>query len=340
MDWLAAVSGWAKLDRPAGGEESVRRALTAQLCSEAVRWQTDPAGNLLLCSGPGEMPVALVAGMDEPGVSVTAYDDDGFGRLGPRGALTPASLVGARLRFADGSHGVIGLEPSDSGESKPTWDRLYLDLGHTRRQAAEAALPLGSAGVLDAEVRVLGSGQLCGRALGTAAALAVIVAALRDARGPWGAVFVAQSQLGGRGIPAAFDRQPAEMLIGVGPAAATDTPKARGAVVRLGGGPVLIVQDRDVVAAPAACMALREAASRAGVALQVASGDPGSHPVGVAARTGLGAAAAILGFPLRYAGTPAEVCAVEDLASTAAVLAALIDDRGQGEARERSSAVR
>jgi len=324
MDMLAEVIRFAAMDAPAGQEYQAAYALEDALRPSAQRWSADPCGNILLGRGVAPALWAMVAAMDEPGIAVAAYEQQGFARVTPRGTWDVHSLVGTRWRFG-GHRGVVGLEPSEDPDAKATWDRLYLDLGYLGRQSAEAAIPLGTAGVPDTDVHRMGDGLICGKALGRAASLAIMGEVLRRSAGPCAAVLVAQSHLGGRGIPAAFGRQPAQQLIGIGPAAATDTPAHhRTLQARVGGGPVLVLQDREMVASPAVVAALRKAAQDAGIPMQVTAADPGSHPVGLAGRAGLGAAVALLGFPVRHAGTPAEVCSLGDLEAVAAILVVLL----------------
>ncbi len=327
MDELAALAmELSDLAGPAGDEEEVRQALLRWVSGIRVRFAVDAAGNLTMLYTPEgvEPRTVLVAALDEVGVIVPTIDRRGFARLAPLGAVGAASLVGSRLRLTAGGQGVVGCIP---GDGLPSFERLFLDLGMHGRAATEAAVPLGSRAVWDCTATRLPGGQLSGKALGTRAGCAVAVDLLRRLGGSdhsLAVVFCAQTELGYHTVEAALRWPNTEIVLGVGPALASDTPKAVGSDIRLGQGPVLVESDRGLVSSLRGRTELRLAAQRAGVELQVTAADPGTSPAAAALGAGHGIPAAALGIPCRYRRTPSEVCAAEDLTAAARVLEALV----------------
>lgn len=293
-------------------------------------------------AGPaaGAVRLLLLVPMDEPGVVVTHLDARGRAWVAALGALPASAWLGRPVRLASGQRAVVARR--SGGEGPPAFDELYLDFGFRRRSEAQGCICVGEAAVADVPTRPLAGGVVCGRALGTRAACAAALLALGRAAGctaPAAAVtvaFLAQSEVGQRGVRPAVARHPAQLIVSLGAAAAGEAPGAQGARVRLGGGPVLVVQDRGLIASAPALDALGGAAACAGVRLQVAVADPGTTAAGPALVAAAGVPAGALGVPLRYRHSGAELCDPRDVDGAAAVVARLL--RGSPAGRPRSDA--
>ncbi len=315
-DIARLVADLSNLPGAPGREDAVRSHLgaVAAVLGTPVEMEVDALGNLLLHRpGPGRR-LLLLAAMDEPALVVTHVDPDGWVWVGPAG--TPdLERLGRRVRFADGTRAVLARRPPGEGHG-----RWYLDAG-----GAAPPTAVGAMAVADLNAEILPGGALAGKALGARGACAALLAALEHAHpgADLHAAFVSCALLDHRTVPSLVRRADPEMVVSVSGVAATDTPGATGADVRLGGGAVLVVSDRGLVASLAALDALAAAADRAGVRPQVAVADPGTTAAGPALRAGGGAPAGAIGFPLRHAGSPAEVCLPRDIEACAAVLAAL-----------------
>ena len=77
----------------------------------------------------GTRRVMLAAHMDEIGVVVTHVDQRGFLRFGSVGGVRPLPLLGGRVRFSDGTVGVIGLEKLEDGSKIPPLEKFFIDVG-------------------------------------------------------------------------------------------------------------------------------------------------------------------------------------------------------------------
>ncbi|MGB2965154.1 MAG: hypothetical protein WBB69_14330 [Anaerolineales bacterium] len=59
--------------------------------------------------------------MDEIGVAVKFMDDQGFARFAPIGGIPPVGLIGSRVRFTNGTIGVIYAFPVDTFTPLMKW---------------------------------------------------------------------------------------------------------------------------------------------------------------------------------------------------------------------------
>ena len=97
---------------PSGVEERIRDVIRAEVEPLADELRVDPLGSLVVRKGGNGKGrrIALAAHMDEIGVMVSYVDEKGFARFTRIGGVYPLTCVGARVAFADGTVGVIGVE--------------------------------------------------------------------------------------------------------------------------------------------------------------------------------------------------------------------------------------
>ena len=115
---------------PSGHESAVRELIISEL-PRGMEARTDPLGSLIVHrkGGAGGRRIMLAAHMDEIGIVVTHIDQKGFVRFGGVGGVRLLPLAGARVRFANGAIGVIGLEKVDDAWRIPAMDKFYIDVG-------------------------------------------------------------------------------------------------------------------------------------------------------------------------------------------------------------------
>src|SRR5689334_4021380 len=76
----------------------------------------------------------IAAHMDEIGLIVSHVDENGFVRFSPIGGVFRRYVVGGRVRFLNGTQGVIGFDRLDNVNELPTLDKVYIDVGATSRK--------------------------------------------------------------------------------------------------------------------------------------------------------------------------------------------------------------
>ena len=86
--------------------------------------KVDALGNLIVRKGSktaNGLRIMLSAHMDEIGLIATHVDENGFVRFTTIGGVRPHNLPGGRVRFLNGTRGVIGAERTES-----PYQRLHL----------------------------------------------------------------------------------------------------------------------------------------------------------------------------------------------------------------------
>ena len=100
------VEAWG----PSGYEHQVRRLIQEEVADLVDEMRVDALGNLICRVGSGGKKVMVSAHMDEIGVmAMFAEPESGYLRFDPIGGLLHSTLAGNRVRFEDGTTGVIGV---------------------------------------------------------------------------------------------------------------------------------------------------------------------------------------------------------------------------------------
>jgi putative aminopeptidase FrvX len=303
------------------GREAGVRALLMRALAGVGRRETDALGNLHV-HVPGRGPKLLIAAhMDAPGVIVTRTEASGLARLTQLGGPAAPDLVGASVRFEDGTRAVVGCDrPKDGKEIEA--DALFLHAGLSPA-AAKKRLPVGAVGGLDGGAERLGD-VWCGVNLDDRAGCAAVAAAAlhpgRPVRYDLHIVFTAQSEVGARGAATgAFGIEP-DLAVAVDVAYAGDGAGA----VATGAGPCIGILELGYVPHPAALDLARRAARQARVKPQyLVREDSGSDARTIrASRSGV--PTVVLAIPARQTGSPRLLVHRKDIEQTTLLLQRLL----------------
>ena len=190
----------------------------------------------------------LAAHMDEIGIVVSHIDEKGFLRFSNIGGLRPLNLNGSRVRFADGTVGVIGLEKLEEPGKVPGLERFYLDIG--ARDKASVGVKVGDTACFFRPFEEVG-GRLVSKAMDDRVGCAVLLQVLRDLESsPHDVhfVFTVQEEVGLRGATTSGFGVDPEIALAVDVTDTGDTPECSPMAMHLGKGPAIKVRDSGMLA--------------------------------------------------------------------------------------------
>ena len=135
-----------KVFGPSGNEERIRAKIIDEIRPYADSITVDKLGNLIATkTGPGEK-LMLAAHMDEIGVIITNADEKGFLRFSNVGGVSPFTLIGQRVFFANGTTGVFGMENIDDIKDLKI-NKMFIDIGAKSKEKALEKINIGEMGV-------------------------------------------------------------------------------------------------------------------------------------------------------------------------------------------------
>ncbi|MCD8357153.1 MAG: M20/M25/M40 family metallo-hydrolase [Clostridia bacterium] len=315
---------------PSGRENGIAEVLT-ELAANTIHdigdWDhhTDALNNLIYHRAGTGKKILLAAHMDSIGIVVTHIDENGFARFAQVGGLMIGDLIDRRVRFQNGTRGVISFEEK-TPYAKLSFDNLFLDIGAANREQAEKYIQVGDFAVFDGEPFQQGD-IICGPYLDNRIGCLTLIGVMAElAKADYDAdlyvAFTAQEEVGLRGAQtAAFAVQP-DYAIAVDVTDTGDMPERKYPMaVKLGAGPAIKIMDRSVICDTDVKKALYAAAEKCSIPVQREIMEFGGTDTGVIQRTAGGVRAGAVSIPTRYIHSPSEMASISDIENAIKLIA-------------------
>jgi putative aminopeptidase FrvX len=316
------------------GAEGPVRDLVRALLPTWAESETDSAGNLWVRVGHGEPLVVIVAHLDEIGFQVASIRADGRLELRARGGFF-GSLYEAQQALVHGDRGdVPGIFlPRDSGAAAHHQPSVLIaDVGAASPQAVAAlGVRVGSTVTMPKHFERLAGTRATGRSFDDRVGCTALLVALRHLdrstlRHEVLFLFSVREEVGLEGATAAAAAlgTTVRRVHGIDTFVSADSPLELQtfAVAPLGAGAVARALDNSSITPPADVDSLVALARARGIRLQVGTTNGGNDG---SAFGPYGAADVAIGWPLRYAHSPAEVADLRDVASLADLVRAIAE---------------
>ena len=314
MDTLKILEKMTQINSPSGNESEIRSFITEEIKKYCDEIYSDVMGNLIAHKKGGGKRIMFAAHMDEIGIIATAIDEKGFIRFSSVGGLNLRNLVNLRVRFTNGTEGVIGAQ-EEAFKDKPSLDKLYIDIGEDNKKETEKKVSIGDT------ASFVGGFVKCGdkvvsKALDNRAGCAVLMAGLseiEESANDLYFVFTTQEEVGLRGAKtAAFDIQP-DIAVAVDVTDTGDTPDAPTMAVELGKGAAIKVMDRSVMCDADVRVKMIETAKKNKIPYQLEIMTDGGTDAGAIHLTRAGVKTGGISVPTRYIHSPSEMASVSDI---------------------------
>jgi endoglucanase len=268
----------------------------------------------------------LAAHIDEIGVMVTHIDDNGYARFTNIGGVNRSNLLGGRVRFLDGTLGVIGAEKLSNTKRVPNLSELFLDLGAARREDCPVAV--GNVGVFERPFIEIGD-RWVSKAMDDRIGVAVLIEALRqleDTPHTLHFVFSVQEEVGVRGATTAAYQLDPDIGLAVDVTRTGDTPKGIKMEVSLGDGPAIKVRDSGMLSDPRVVDWMVRTAQGAHIPYQMEILERGGTDARAIQLTRAGVPAGCLSIPCRYIHSPSEMVDRNDVQNAVQLLLKLLSN--------------
>ena len=315
---------------PSGFEKKIREVIRSKVESHADEVQVDALGNLIAIKGQlkeGGKKIMLAAHMDEIGIIATHIDESGFIRFTTIGGVRRNTCIGSRVRFLNGTQGVIGYEALDDPNKLPTFNQMYIDVGANNRSGCPVRV--GDVAAFDRSFSAYGE-RLVSKAMDDRIGVAVLIETLRLFRSSPNQVFFVfsvQEEVGLRGATtAAFGLDP-DIGIAVDVTRSGDTPKGIKMDVALGSGPAIKVRDSGMLSDPRVVDWMVKTAEKSGYPYQLEVLEGGTTDARAIQLTRAGVPAGCVSIPCRYVHAPSEMVDFNDVQYAVKLLLALVNQK-------------
>ena len=122
---------------PSGYETAICKVIREEIKSLSDEIHLDALGNLIARKGSKSkngLKIMLAGHMDEIGLMATHIDENGFIRFTSLGGIRLTALTGGRVRFMDGTPGVISSDRLTDLTKAPTLEQCFIDVGASSRK--------------------------------------------------------------------------------------------------------------------------------------------------------------------------------------------------------------
>jgi endoglucanase len=314
---------------PSGYESKIREVIRGEVEGFADEIQVDAMGNLIIKKGEkkeGGLRVMLSAHIDEIGVMVTHVDKNGFARFTTIGGVRPHTCYGSRVRFMNGSAGVIGGERLENANHVHTIESMYIDLGASNPE--DCPVKVGDVAAFDRPFEDLGN-RVISKAMDDRVCAAILIETLKLVKNsPHELFFVfsTQEEVGLRGATTAAYAIDPSLGIAVDVTMSGDTPRGIKMDVSLGKGPAIKVKDGGMLADPRLVDAMVQCAKKQKIPYQLEVLLGGTTDAKAMQISRAGMPAGCVSVPTRYVHTPSEMVDINDVNNAVKLLSALISE--------------
>ena len=312
---------------PSGYEDAIRNVIREEIKGLADEIRMDALGSLIARKGRlgrNGKRIMLAAHMDEIGLIVTHVDEKGFVRFSNVGGVFGRYVPSGRVRFMNGTAGVVGSEFSSDIREIPPLDKMFIDVGAAGRE--ECPVKVGDVAAFERPFLDLGK-RVVAKSLDDRAGVAALIETMRRLKsGPNEVyfVFTVQEEVGTRGAgPAAYGIDP-DVAIAVDVTSTGDTPMGRRMEMALGKGAAIKIKDAGMLCDPRLVAWMVRTAEKSRIPYQREVLIAGSTDARAMQVTGAGIPAGSVGIPVRYVHSPSEMIDMNDLENCVRLLTALL----------------
>ena len=314
---------------PSGYEDSVREIVRAEVEPLADEIKVDVLGNLIARKRPSKHPngtkkIMVAAHMDEIGLIASHVDENGFIRFSPIGGVFRRYVLGGRVRFLNGTQGVIGFDRLDNINELPTLDKVYIDVGATGKK--DCPVKIGDMAAFERPFTELGR-RLVAKSMDDRVGVLVAIETLRALKStPHDVyfVFTTQEEVGTRGAATSAYGVDPDVGIAIDVTPTGDTPNALKMEMALGKGPCIKIQDPGMIADPRVVEWMILAAEKAKLPYQREVLLIGATDARAIQLTRAGVPSGCISIPVRYVHSPSEMVDYSDVQNSVKLLTAVL----------------
>ena len=314
---------------PSGYEDKVRELVHKEVRSLADDVRVDALGNLIVHKHPSKATndskkIMIAAHMDEIGVIVSHVDEHGFVRFSPIGGVFRKYILGGRVRFLNGTPGVIGFDRLENVNELPEADKVYIDVGATSRK--DCPVKIGDIAAFDRPYIELGN-RLVAKSMDNRVGVLIAIETLRGLKSsPHDVyfVFTTQEEVGVRGAATSAYGVDPDIGIALDVTPSGDTPNALRMEMTLGKGPCIKIQDVDMIADPRLVNWMIHAAEKNKIPYQREVLLIGWTDAKAIQKTRAGVPASAISVPVRYVHSPSEMVDFSDVLNAIKLLLAVL----------------
>ena len=314
---------------PSGYESAIREVILAEVKPFADEIRVDQLGNLIVRKGKAAKngrKIMIAAHMDEIGLVASHIDPRGFVRFTNIGGVRPFHLMGGRVRFANGTPGIIYAEPLDKPTDAPALDKCFIDVGATNDK--NHPIKVGDVAAFERPFMAMGD-RLVAKSMDDRIGCAVAIESLKKLKASPHEVyfvFTVQEEVGLRGAgPSAYGIEP-DLGFSIDVTGWGDTPGMKNVELALGKGPAIKIKDGGMLADPRIVQWMIKTAERNRIPYQREILLGGTTDATAMQVSRAGVPVGCISIPCRYVHAPSEIVDLNDVQNAVKLIVKLLSN--------------
>ncbi len=321
------VEAWG----PSGYEHHVRDLIRAEVEPYADDIRVDGLGNLICRVGQGGTKVMIAAHMDEIGVMAMYQEKkSGYLRFTNIGGLLNTTMVGGRVKFEDGTIGVIGYSDYfGSGRTNvPELDHFFIDVSDGSESNGDAPQDKAARPAVFWRTMEERGTRWIAKSMDDRVGCLVAIETMRrlnkQTPNELYFVFTVQEEVGLRGARTAAYGVDPDLAIALDVTATGDLVQNLKMGIKLGGGAAIKVHDTGLVVPPAVRDWMIARAEADGIPYQLELLTLGTTDAAAAQTSRAGVPSGAISIPCRFVHTTSETVEISDVEACVRLLEGLL----------------
>lgn len=314
---------------PSAYEGEVRNIIKNEIKDYVDDIKVDRMGNIIAHKKGNGKKIAVNANMDEIGLIITGYNQDGTLKFAPLGIIDNKALPCRDVTIGKNSiPGIIGLKPIHLQEKKEReksykLSDLCIDIGAKSKEEAKQNVFIGEYVTFNTMFEKFGDNLIKGKALCNRIGCSILVELLKDNFDcDFYGIFNVQGEIQARGAYAsAYNIKPNIGII-IERTICNDMPgvEENMQAAKLGSGPVIAIMDQTTIYNADIIEKVKEIAWEKSIPYQIKGSAVGLNGAGSYVMAGSSAKIMTISVPCRYVHTSISVCSIKDYENTLKLL--------------------
>jgi len=316
---------------PSGSEGEINAFIAAEIKDYVDEVYTDTLGNLIARKKADGPKMMLAGHMDQIGFLTSHVDDNGFLRFATLGGFSEYTLFNQRVRFQNGTIGVIRSERIENMKTDFNMDKLYIDIAAASKEEALKKVKIGDTCIYCNETYVDDT-IIMGPYLDDRIGCYIMLEAAKKLKNPvydTYFVFTVQEELGLKGARASGYTIEPDLAISFDVTASCDTPNALKLPMKMGEGAAIKIKDSSLICSPEIVNYMEKVAKDNKIPYQFEILTRGGTDSGAIQITKGGVKAGVVSVPTRYIHSDNEMCSISDVENCVELAVKMLETRMQ-----------
>jgi len=300
---------------PSGSEGDVSAVIEAAIKDYVDEVYTDTLGNLIAHKKADGPKMMLAGHMDQIGLMVSHIDEKGFLRFSTIGGFSEYIIYNQRMRFQNGTIGIVRSERVENIKADFNMGKLYIDIAVNSKEEAEKKVKVGDICVYANETHI-DENVIISPALDDRIGCYIMVEAAKKLKNPvydTYFVFTVQEEIGLKGARTSGYTIEPDIAISFDVTGSADTPNALKLPMNMGKGAAIKIKDSSLICSPEVVNFMEKVAVDNNIPHQFEILTMGGTDSGAIQMTKGGVKAGVVSVPSRYIHSDNEMCSVKDV---------------------------